>query len=85
MNSRKEIEISIKISLLLNASARPLNVSEIALFLGDSYAYINLSLARLLREGTVKIESIKGSNYFSRSLENCIFSQDQIVSTTTLN
>jgi len=85
MTLTERMSIRRKIIILLKASRRPLSLSEIVIYLGDSFILINLSLAELLREGEVEIESKESGNFFSRVSEDYPYSPELIGNVMTLN
>ncbi len=59
-------DVRNRIIYLLESTSDSLSVHEIALYLGDASAMINLGLAGLLREGKISIETKEGRNFFSK-------------------
>lgn len=65
VNAYKVTLIKKAILQLLDDQQRPISVREIGQRMGESYALINLSLSRLLHEGTIQIETSRGQNFVS--------------------
>lgn len=59
-------DVRNRIIHLLESTSASLSVYEIGLHLGDTSGFINLSLAGLLREGKIRIETNEGRNIFSK-------------------
>lgn len=62
----ERIDVRNRIVHLLESTSASLSVCEISFHLGDTSGFINLSLAGLLREGKVRIETNEGRNIFSK-------------------
>ena len=62
----ERIDVRNRIVHLLEATSESLSVYEISFHLGDTSGSINLSLAGLLREGKIRIETNEGRNIFSK-------------------
>lgn len=62
----ERIDVRNRIIYLLESTSESLSVYEISLHLGDTSGFINLSLAGLLREGKIRIETNEGRNIFSK-------------------
>lgn len=60
----ERIDVRNRIIHLLESTSESLSAYEINLHLGDASGFINLSLAGLLREGKIRIETNEGRNLF---------------------
>mgnify|MGYP001566914058 FL=1 len=62
----EKIDVRNRIINLLESTSESLSVYEISFYLEDTSGFINLSLAGLLREGKIRIETNEGRNIFSK-------------------
>jgi hypothetical protein len=66
----EKIAVRNRIIHLFESTSESLSVYEISLHLGDTSEFINLSLAGLLREGRIRIETNEGRNVFSKASDD---------------
>jgi predicted transcriptional regulator len=66
----EKTDVRNRIIYLLESASDSLSVYEIGLYLGDTSGIINLSLASLLREGKISIETKEGRNFFSKASDD---------------
>ncbi len=66
------IKTQTQILLLLEEYKMPISVKEMSQYIKESPEVINLSLARLIQNGAVKIEIKEGQNVVVRTLKESL-------------
>jgi len=69
----KIIETKFRILTLLDLVSHPICITKIPDYLGEPMYLINFSLAQLLKEGLIKVETKEGKNFILKEHEENIF------------